>query len=103
MKLRDHPLVNYRGARNWPPVWTIARNGIFKTVKGEVGVLRYVYTAEGGISNKCFLLIHYQSEAYTGCMIFQDYSFCTQIAQFLRDHIGRPIKEIGDLDLSSTL
>jgi hypothetical protein len=29
-------------------------------------------------------------------MIFQGYYFCTQIAYFLHDHIGRRTKEIGD-------
>ena len=54
-------------------------------------------------SNKLFLVIEYQSETYVGCLIFQDHSFCKQLSGFLRDHIGRSIKDIGDLDLSFTL
>ncbi len=94
--------MNYRGVPNWPPVWTLARNGSVKTVKGEVGVLKYVH-ASTDMSNKCYLVISYQSERYTGCILCRDHSFCAQIAHLLRDHVGRSIKDIGDLDLSYTL
>lgn len=73
------------------------------TLKGEVGVLKYVHYDADEMSNKCFLVIDYQSTLYTGCLICQDRSFCNQIAQVLRTQIGRPIKEIGHLDLSATL
>ena len=43
VKLRDHPLMSYRGIPNWPPVWTQMRIGGVKIVKGEVGVLIYVH------------------------------------------------------------
>ena len=90
--------------RNWPPVWTLAvtRNGSVKTLMGEVGILKYVHS-NSLMSNKCFLIIDFQDEAYIGSLIFKDHSFCDQISHLLRDHIGRSIKDIGDLDLSSTL
>ena len=95
--------MSYRGVRNWPPVWTLAaRNGSVLTLMGEVGVLKYVHS-NSLMSNKCFLVIDFQDEAYIGSLIFKDHSFCDQISHLLRDHIGRSIKDIGDLDLSSTL
>ena len=96
MQLRDHPLMSYRSVRNWPPVWTLRGVGTVKTLKGEVGVLTYI--DYDGMSNKCFLVIDYQSALYTGCLICQDRSFCKQIVQVLRTQVDRPIKEIGDLD-----
>jgi hypothetical protein len=72
-----------------------------KTVKGEVGVLKEVYY-DAGNSNKCFLVIDYQSESYTGCITCLTQSFCTQLTHFLRGHIGRSIEDIGDLHLSYT-
>jgi len=69
---------------------------------GEVGVLKYVHS-NSLMSNKCFLVIDFQNEAYIGSLIFKDHAFCGQISNLLRDHVGRSIKEIGDLDLSSTL
>lgn len=55
------------------------------------------------MANKVFLVIDYQGEIYVGSLIFKDPAFCKQISHFLPDHIGRPIKDIGDLDLSHTL
>ena len=103
LKLRDHPLMKYRGLPNWPPVWTPRNIGIVKTLKGEVGVLKYVHYDDDGIANKCFLVIDYQSTTYTGCLICQDPSLSKQIAHVLCTQMGRSIEEIGDLDLSFTL
>jgi hypothetical protein len=96
LKLRDHPLLKYRGAQNWPPVWTRGTKGMVNTVKGEVGVLKEVYY-DAGRSNKCFLVIDYQLQSYMGCITCSTRSFCTQLTHFLRGHIGRSIEDIGHL------
>jgi hypothetical protein len=101
MLLRDHPLMSYRHVRNWPPVWTQARKEANKTLRGEIGILRYV---QGGpTSNKCYLVIDYYSEYFVGTLIFDDLSFSAQVADLLQKQVGRSIKEIGDIDLSYTL
>lgn len=100
MKLREHPGMLYHGACNWPPAWSRRDNS--GTVHGEVGVLKYVYANERA-SNKCFLVMEHEKSVYVGCLIFNDHSFCAQISTILREQTGRPIKEIGDLDLSHTL
>jgi hypothetical protein len=94
--------MSHRGTRSWPPVWTQVTENGNKTVRGEVGVLRYVH-ANPAISNKCFLVIEHQDERYVGCMIIDDQPFCLQITVLLRTSTGRTIREIGDLDLSQTL
>jgi hypothetical protein len=96
LKLRDHPLLKYRGAQNWPPVWTRGTKGMVNTVKGEVGVLKEVYY-DAGRSNKCFLVIDYQLQSYMGCITCSTRSFCTQLTHFLRGHIGHSIEDIGHL------
>ena len=55
------------------------------------------------MSNKLFLVIDYQAESYVRCLLFEDPAFCKQLLHLLHSHIGRPIKEIADLDLSYTL
>jgi hypothetical protein len=35
--------------------------------------------------------------------MFDDVSFCCQIATVLQEHLGKAIKEIGDLEVSYTL
>ncbi len=69
---------------------------------GEVGILKYVHS-NSLMSNKCFLVIDFQEEAYIGSLIFKDHAFCGQISNLLRDHVGWPIKDIGDLDMSYLL
>lgn len=106
MKLRDHPLMSYRGIRNWPPVWTPATTAKDRRSvshpEGEAGVLKYVHS-NSLMSNKCFLIMEFQAENYIGTLIFKDHAFCAQISNLLRNHVGRPIKDIGDLDVSYTL
>jgi hypothetical protein len=86
--------MSYRGVRNWPPVWTLRKNRSVKTLMGEVGVLKYVHS-NTEMSNKCFLVIDFQSKTYVGSILCRDHSFCTQISDLLRDHIGRPIIAAG--------
>jgi hypothetical protein len=99
MKLRDHPAMNHRAVPNWPPTWTRSRKEKVKTVHGEVGTLAYVYANEL-VSDKCYLVMDYDQETYVGCLIFDSRAFCGQIVKLLRQHLGRAINEIGDLDVS---
>src|SRR6185503_10460911 len=99
MQLRDHPLMSYRQLKNWPPVWTRARDKMVKTVVGEVGVLSYVHS-NATLSSRCYLVMDYEDETYVGTLLFDDHAFCEQVGNFLRLHVNRSIKDIGDLDLS---
>ena len=102
MELRHHPLMRWHKVRNWPPVWTQAKREDNRTVRGEVGVLRYVYTNDRR-SNKCYLVIDYNREHYVGSLIFDDVTFCGQISSLLQQHVGEAISDIGGLDLSGSL
>jgi hypothetical protein len=94
--------MSYRGVRNWPPVWTLTRSESARTLRGEIGVLKYVHY-NTIMSNKCFLVINFQADSYIGSLIFKDPALCKQISHLLSDHIGRAIKDIGDLDVSHLL
>ncbi len=102
MKLRNHPLMSYRGLSNWPPVWTQARRDSVKTVIGEVGTLIYVHS-NPLMSSKCFLVMEHGGETYVGTLLFDNDAFCRQINILLQCHLKRSIRDIGDLDLSATL
>jgi len=94
--------MRYGRIPNWPPVWTQNQASGVRRMDGEIGVLRYVH-ARIGPSNTCFLVIDYQSERFVGTLLFSDRTFCAQISDLLRGNIGRPIKEIGDLDVTHLL
>jgi len=95
--------MNYRGVPNWPPVWTNGNQlrGV-KITKGEIGVLKYVLVHDQ-MPNRIFLFIDHEGDGYTGCLLFNDPSFCKQLQTILETEIGASIKEIGDLELSYTL
>lgn len=102
MQLRNHPLMRRYGVPSWPPIWTLTRSQSEKTVRGEVGVLTYVI-GNHQVTNRCYPVIEYEKERYMGCLLVGDITFCSQVSEILRNHIGRSIKEIGDFDLSYTL
>jgi hypothetical protein len=102
MELRHHPFMSRYGVANWPPIWTQARKECNKTVRGEVGVLRYVHV-NTKISHKCYLVIEFNREHYVGSLIFDDVTFCWQISSLLQGQVGRAISEIGDLEVSGSL
>lgn len=102
MRLRDHPLMKYRGVPNWPPIWVESRSKNNSRVKGEIGTLKYVYS-NPEFSTRCFLLIEHQNKAYVGTLLFSDKVFGKQVSVLLRRNLNKSIKEIGDIDVSQTL
>ena len=105
MQFRDHPLLSHRGVPAWPPAWTQSDAGYrtqTKTLRGEIGILKHVLTHDA-MPNKCFLVIEHEGERWMGCLLISDRMFCDQICDLLKTHLGRSIKEIGDLDLIFTL
>ena len=103
MKLREHPLLSYRGIPSWPPVWLWTAVQEDKKPIGEVGTLSEVRLSLIEPPNKCFLLIDHDEAVYMGCLLINDLAFCAQIAQLLQGYYGYSIRDIGDIDLSRTL
>ena len=102
MLLRDHPLITYRGLRNWPPVWSCT-DGHNHHPKGEVGTLKAIFRSDTQPPNRCFLLTSHEGSEYLGCLLFNDPAFCRQVMELLKAHYNRSIAEIGNLDVSCTL
>ena len=102
MKLRNHPLLSYRGFSSWPPIWVPIKAAYgTTTLKGEIGTL--THTISNALAMKCYLRIVYENIGYMGCLLCSDVAFCSQVAAALEDNRGRTIKEIGDLDFSFTM
>ena len=102
VELRNHPLMAYGELRSWPPVWTQNTRGGVKTLTGEIGVLTYVYMRHRP-ATKCFLVIDHQNETFVGTLLFDDQAFGVKVCDLLRGLVGRPVKDIGDLDVSNVL
>jgi hypothetical protein len=101
MMLRDHPLMNYRGLRNWPPIWTWrGGSGERGTPRGEIGVLRDVFLSRVEPRSRVYLIMEHDGAEYMGCLIFNEEKICGQLCQLLARHCGVAISAIGSLDLS---
>lgn len=100
MKLREHPLMRYRGVSNWPPVWTPSSGGavLSSSLKGEIGTLKEL-DCESITSKSCNLMIEYDNQDYIATLLFDDGMFCWLTCVELKKHIGKSLKEIGNLDL----
>src|SRR5215470_14694838 len=99
MMLRDHPQLEYGGLPSWPPIWVDARKNVFRKLRGEVGDL--VGSIPYG-RTKLLLSINFDGEIFIGTLLLSDVDFCRQLHALLKNHIGHPIREIGDLDFSYT-
>jgi hypothetical protein len=102
MKLRDHPLMTRQsGIVSWPPQWQCVGHdrGL---VQGELGMLEDV-SMHDLIENKIFIAMAHMSERYIAVLQFDDGIFAKQLYSLLVQHMGRSIREIGDLDLSRLL
>jgi len=82
---------------SWPPVW--CRSGS-QALTGEIGVLVSADIDRSG--KRCYLSIDFENERYFGTLLFTDIVFCWFINKILKNRIGTPIRDIGDLDLSFT-
>ena len=103
MKLRDHPLMSYRGVHTWPPIWTFARGSENNKPQGEIGTLIRTRRGAGVSFNRFYVWMEYESGTYVGVCLFDDPSFCAHVFELFQRHHGCPIDYIARLDVSSTL
>ena len=103
MKLRDHPLMSYKGAASWPPAW-FWRNG-YETAHptGEVGILKQVIPSTVSPYTGCFLIMQHLEAEYIGALLLSDPVFCQEIYRVLVQNCGELIQTIGAIDLSYML
>jgi len=69
-----------------------------RTLTGEIGTLKYVLFFND-LSVEILLVIEYGTH-FVGRLIVRKPAFCQRVAAVLKANIGRPIKEIGDIDIS---
>ena len=98
MKLRHHSLMTRKsGFVSWPPRWQPV-DPHRSEVQGEVGILDDA-SMNDLITNKIFVAMVHLKERHTAVLAFDDEMFTNQLYRLFEKNIGRPIQEIGDLDL----
>jgi hypothetical protein len=96
MKLRSHSSLCYRGFQSWPPVWT-REFGPETFPSGEVGVLEDVHRSV--LENQCYLVIQYNGSRYVGVLQCEDGKFFERVYRCLSKGRGKPIHELGELEI----
>ena len=93
MKLRGHPLLQ----QCWPPRW-LAFYGPRVPLAGELGVLEDIRLSSVG-KKRCILLMEHDETRYIAELQFDDEAFCQHFVELVEQHRGKPIAQIGDLDI----
>jgi hypothetical protein len=107
MELRQHPLMAYNGAGNWPPRWMPREPGK-PQLCGEYGVLTEIAAAcnpqdHNDRPSEIFLFMEHEGVGYIASLLFDDPAFCGALGKILRSHCGKKMEEIGGLDLGHLL
>jgi len=90
----------YLGERNWPPSWAGPYGPDLPLPEGEVGVLIDAEDASHILRiPHCVLVMQHNRQEYFGALYFDHEGFLQKIVAVLKSCIGRPIAEIGGIDI----
>jgi hypothetical protein len=89
----------YRGLSNWPPAWVGRDAKQSQQLAGEIGFLKNVIQSKMKPLNRLYLTIEHEGEEYLGVLLFDDPFACQRTYKLLLHHRGKPIHEIGEIDV----
>jgi hypothetical protein len=101
MELRNHPRM-LSGRYSWPPTWANTNADKGNTLRGEIGVLTGAYKT-GPLESICFLVMEHDCDTYIAALMLDNAAFVSHICALLNQNIGRPMSEIGSLEVSDFL
>lgn len=78
----------------WPPEWTISDQGI-----GEAGVLEEVRLRNDLNPKLISVVANHLGDIRKGIMVLEDPALLEAVYSQLKQHVGRPLSEIGDLEI----
>ena len=88
--------LKWRGLSMWPPEWTISDQGL-----GEAGVLEEVYLRRDLKPKLISVVVNHLGDIRKGIMVLEDPALLEAVYGKLKQHVGRPLTEIGDLEIKS--
>jgi len=100
MELRKHPRITCLGRPNWPPEWKGPYGPDNPLPSGEVGILIRVEPVPSILGTPhCIVVIQWNGQEYFASLYFDQEDFLQEIVGRLQSCLGRPIAEIGSLDI----
>jgi hypothetical protein len=101
MLLREHPDMKFRTAQSWPPSWIILHRDSHREVtvlRGEIGLLKDVLYYSR-LPTQIFLIMTHEGSEYMSVILFDDPSFCEDVARHLDGCRGMSIEAIGAFEI----
>lgn len=100
MELRRDPRMTCQGQANWPPQWKGPFGPHNPLPSGELGVLTRVTCGPGILAAPhCIIVMQWNHQEYFATLYFDKENFMQGLVKLLQSYVGRPIAEIGSLDL----
>jgi len=88
------------GYPNWPPEWKGPYGPDNPLPRGEEGILIRVELTYGTLRiPHCIAVIQWNDQEYFASLYFDEEDFLKEFVSLLRSCLGRPIAEIGSLDI----
>jgi hypothetical protein len=87
--------LKWRGLAMWPPEWTISDQGL-----GEAGVLEEVHLRNDLNPKLISVVANHLGDIRQGIMVLEDPALLEVVYGTLKQQVGRPLTEIGDLEIS---
>ena len=78
----------------WPPEWTISDQGL-----GEAGVLEEVHLRNDSNPKLIRVVAKHLGDIRQGIMVLEDPALLEVVYGKLKQHVGRPLTEIGNLEI----
>jgi hypothetical protein len=78
----------------WPPEWTISDQGL-----GEAGVLEEVHLRKDLNPKLISVVANHLGDVRKGIIVLEDPALLEAVYGKLKQHVGRPLNEIGDLEI----
>jgi hypothetical protein len=88
--------LKWRGLSMWPPEWTISDQGL-----GEAGVLEEVHLRNDLNPRLINVVVKHLGDIRQGVMVLEDPALLRVVYGKLKQHVGRPLAEIGNLEITS--
>ena len=87
--------LKWRGLSMWPPEWTISGQGF-----GEAGVLEEVHLRRDLKPLLISVVVNHWGDIRKGIIVLEDPALLEVVYGKLKQHVGRLLTEIGDLEIS---
>ncbi|HLD47226.1 MAG TPA: hypothetical protein VJA64_05330 [Desulfobaccales bacterium] len=87
--------LRWKGFAMWPPEWTNSDQAL-----GEAGVLEEVHLREDLEPKLISVVANHLGDIRKGIMVLEDPHLLEVVYAKLKQHLGRPLTEIGDLEIS---